>query len=183
MSRLPELTPENMNAEQKRVYDDIASGPRGGVRGPFMALLHSPTLADCVQRLGAFVRYDCSVPQKLRELAILITARHWMAPYEWHAHEPHARKAGLDDGIIEAVRAGKRPPFTEPAEAAVYDFVTELYETHRVSDENYAAVVAVLGPQGVVDLTGLLGHYGVISMTIKVFEVPLPEGTPDPFTG
>jgi 4-carboxymuconolactone decarboxylase len=182
MSRLPPLTPENMTPEQKRVYDDIASGPRGGVRGPFTALLHSPKMADCVQRLGAYVRYDCSVPQKLRELAILITAKHWTAPYEWYAHESHARKAGLGENIIEAVRTGARPPFTEPAEEAVYDFVTELYGTHRVSDGKYAAVVAALGEEGTVDLTGLLGHYGVISMTLKVFEVPLPDGTPDPFT-
>ena len=183
MSRLPPLTPENMNAEQKRVYDDIASGPRGGVRGPFMALLHSPALADCVQRLGAYVRYHCSVPQKLRELAILITAKHWNAPYEWYAHETHAREAGLDGAIIEAVRAGQRPPFTEPAEEAVYDFVTELYGTHRVSDAKYDAVVAVLGEQGAVDLTGLLGHYGVISMTLNVFEIPVPDGAPAPFPG
>jgi 4-carboxymuconolactone decarboxylase len=183
MSRLSPLAPENMNPEQKRVYDDIASGPRGGVRGPFTALLHSPKLADCVQHLGAYVRYDCSVPQKLRELAILITARHWMAPYEWYAHEPHARKAGLSEEIIDAVRAGNRPSFTEPAEEAVYDFVTELYATHRVSDGKYSAVVAALGEEGAVDLTGLLGHYGVISMTLKVFEIPLPDGAPDPFPG
>ena len=94
MARLPELARENMTPDQQRVSDDIAGGPRGAVRGPFHALLYSPPLADAAQKLGQYVRYDCSIPQKLRELAILITAYHWKAQYEWFAHEGHARDAG-----------------------------------------------------------------------------------------
>ena len=117
MPRLPDPDPETLTPEQKAIFEDIAASPRGGVRGPFKVLIYSPGLCDRVQKLGAFVRYDCSVPQKLRELAILITARHMSADYEWHAHEPHALKAGLAAAIVEAIRAGERPAFTEPARA------------------------------------------------------------------
>ena len=181
MSRLPELTPETMTPEQKSICDDIASSPRGGVRGPFKVLIHSPDLCDRVQKLGAFVRYDCSVPQKLREMAILITARHLDADYEWSAHEPHARTAGLAGEVIEAIRDRQRPRFNEAAEEIVYDFTTELHKTNRVIDATYARAAAELGDQGVVDLVGLLGHYSLIAMTLNAFEVPIPDGQPPPF--
>ncbi len=183
MPRLPEPDPETLTAEQKAIFEDIAAGPRGGVRGPCKVLIYSPDLCNRVQKLGAYVRYDCAVPQKLRELAILITARHLNADYEWHAHEPHARNAGLAEAIIEAIRAGEPPAFTEPAEQAVYDFVTELHRTHRVGDAAYAAALSELGRQGVVDLVGLLGHYSLIALTLNTFEVPVPDGKPSPFAG
>lgn len=181
MPRLPVLDRDDLSPEQLKVYDDIASSPRGGVRGPFNALLHSPALADRVQKLGAFVRYDCSVPQKLREFAILITARHTRAHYEWFAHETHAQKAGLDQDIIEAVRAQTRPAGMDAAEEAVYDFVTEYYAGHRVGDDAFGRVVDALGEQGAVDLVGLLGHYNVIAMTLNVFEISVPDGEKLPF--
>ena len=165
-----------MSPEQQRVHDDIAGGPRGGVRGPFHALLYSPSLADCAQKLGQYVRYDCSIPAKLRELAILITAHHWVAQYEWFAHEPHARKAGLPDPVIEAIRQGERPNFTDAAEAEIYDFCTELYDNKRISDETFAKVEARHGRVGAVELAGLLGHYNLIAITLNVCDIPAPGG-------
>ena len=176
MARLPELSRAELNPEQRRVYDDIASGPRGGVRGPFHALLYSPPLADCVQKLGQYVRYDCSLPPKLRELAVLITARHWMAQYEWFAHETHARNAGLPDAVIEAVKNRERPDFSDPAEEEIYDFCVELYETRRIGDTTYAKVLARHGQQGAVELAGLLGHYSLIAITLNVCDIPAPNG-------
>jgi 4-carboxymuconolactone decarboxylase len=176
MSRLPELDPEKLTPEQRRVYDDIASGPRGSVRGPFLALLNSPQLADCVQKLGQYVRYDCSVPWKLREIAILVTAHHWRAQYEWFAHAKEARAAGIADSIIDAIRQGKRPKFDDPAEEEVYEFCTELYANRRVTDRTFAKVVDRHGPVAAVELAGLLGHYNLIAITLTVFDVPVPGG-------
>ena len=176
MARLPLISRDELNPEQQRVYDDIAGGPRGAVRGPFLSLLYSPKLADCAQKLGRFVRYDCSVPQKLREMAILITARHWRSQYEWYAHETHARNAGLPDAVIEAIRHGERPDFTDPAEAEIYDFCTELYDTKRVSDATFARVEARHGKTGAVELAGLLGHYNLIAITLNMSETPVPGG-------
>ena len=176
MVRFPELSREDMTSEQQRVSDDIAGGPRGGVRGPFHALLYSPQLADCAQRLGQYVRYDCSIPQKLRELAILITAKHWVAQYEWFAHETHARDAGLPDSVIEAIRHGEQPNFDDPAEEEIYNFCTELYARKRVSDGTYAKVEDRFGKSGAVELAGLLGHYNLIAITLNVGDIPVPGG-------
>ena len=176
MSRLPNLDPENLTADQRQVYDSIAAGPRGSVRGPFIPLLYSPKLADCAQQLGAYVRYDCAIPWKLRELAILITAHHWKAQYEWFAHEKEGRKAGLADSVMEAIRQGNRPDFDDPAEEEIYAFCTELYASRRVSDATYAKVVERHGQAATVDLAGLLGHYNLIAITLNVFDVEIPGG-------
>ena len=134
MARIAEIPRGSMSSAQKTVFDEIAGGPRGGVRGPFLPLLNSPVLADKVQKLGQFVRYECSIPWKLRELAILVTAFHWKAQYEWFAHESEAIKAGLTQNIIEAIQVGVRPDFQDLAEEEIYDFCWELYSSKRVRE-------------------------------------------------
>jgi len=183
MTRLPDLSPDAMTAEQRRVHDIIASGPRGLVQGPLRVWLHSPTLAERAQALGAFCRYGSSLPQKLSELAIIVTGAHWRAGFEWHVHAPIAVKAGLDPAAVEAIRTGGEPGFTQEDEAAVHAFATELLRTRTVSEATFARARAALGEVAVVDLVGVLGYYGFISMTINAFAVALPDGAADPFAG
>src|SRR5262249_39438264 len=113
--------------------------------------------------------------------AIITMGAHWRAGFEWFAHAPLAIKAGVDPAAVEAIRAGKPPKLGQPDEAAVYSFAHELLTTRAGADATYQEALARLGKKGVVELTGILGYYGLISMTIKAFEVPLPPGTPDPF--
>lgn len=181
MARLEPLDLENLDAEQKAVADAIRSGPRGGLRGPFEAWLRAPGLADPAQKLGAYCRYASSLPRDLNELAIIITGKRWRAQFEFWAHARLAREAGLDDAIIEAVRVGERPPFKRESERVVYDFVTEYFANNRVSDATYQRAVDAFGVRGVVDLVGVVGYYGLVSMTLNVFEVALPDGVPDQF--
>ncbi|NKB21718.1 MAG: carboxymuconolactone decarboxylase family protein [Alphaproteobacteria bacterium] len=176
MARTTEVSREDMNPEQQEVYDAIAGGPRGGVRGPFLPLLNSPELADKVQKLGQFVRYDCSIPWNLREVAILVTAYHWKAQYEWFAHDSEAQKAGVSVAVIEAIRQGDKPDFTDPEEEEIYDFCSELYATKRVSDGVYQKIVDRHGAQGATDLAGLLGHYNLIAITLNIFDIEVPGG-------
>lgn len=176
MSRLSDLTQENMTADQRRVHDEIASGPRGGIRGPFNAFLRSPGMADHAQKLGAFIRYESTLPGKLRELAILVTARHWGAQYEWYAHAKIARQEGLNDAIIDAIARREQPPFDEPAEQTVHDFCTELLGNGEVGDAAYAAARELLDERGVVELVGLMGYYCLVSLTLNTFQVPVPGG-------
>ena len=183
MSRLPDLTPDTMTAEQRRVHDMIASGPRGRVEGPLYSWLLAPGLAERAQELGAYCRYGTSLPPRLSELAILVTAEYWRAGFEWYAHAPIAARAGHTAENIEALRTGKTPSFTQEDERIVYDYARELLRTRAVSDATATRAHKVLGNTGVVDLVGVLGYYGLISMTIKGFEVPLPAGEPDPFAG
>ena len=181
MPRLPDLSPDVMSPEQRRVHDAILSGPRGVVEGPLRVWLHSPELAERAQALGAFCRYGTSLPARLSELAILVTGAHWQAGFEWHVHAPIAVKAGIDAVAVEALRRGDTPHFAQEDEAAVYAFAAELLRTRKVSAAPYARAAAAIGARGVVDLVGVLGYYGFISMTINAFEVALPGGAADPF--
>jgi 4-carboxymuconolactone decarboxylase len=180
MPRLAPLDLKHLTPEQNEVAESIIAGPRGGLRGPFEAWLRSPLLADRAQRLGEYCRFHNSLPRDLSELAILLTGKHWKAQFEFWAHARLARDAGLADDIIEAIRTGQAPPFHREAETVVYDFVTEYFETNRVSDANYQRAIAEFGEQGVVDLVGLVGYYGLVSMTLNVFETPLPPGEAEP---
>ena len=181
MPRLPDIDPATLDAEQKRIYAEIMSGPRGKVEGPLRVWLTSAGLADRAQALGAFCRYGTSLPQRLSELAILVTGAYWQAGFEWHVHAPIGVSAGLDETAVERIRVSAEPELTKNDEKAVYDFARELLTTRRVSDRTYAFAERILGPRGLVDLVGVLGYYGLISMTINAFEVPVPPGDKEPF--
>ena len=178
--RFPTLSPEQMSPQQKAVADKIVSGPRKSLGGPFNAWLRSPELADRLQAAGEQVRFHSSLPPRLSEFAILITAREWDADYEWYAHYPLALKAGLKAGIAADLAKGRRPRGMAPDEAAVYDFMAELRKTRRVSDARYAAVQALYGDKGVIDLVGLSGYYDLVSMTLNTAQVRPPEPGPLP---
>lgn len=180
MSRLPPIDTASMNAEQKRVYDAIAGGPRGGVRGPFLALLHVPDLADRIQNVGEYLRFNTGFGSRLNEMAILMTARHFTCNYEWHAHEPFARKGGLAQDIIEAIRERRRPATMQDDEAAIHDFVSELLGKGKVSDAAYQRVAKLWGTKGPVELAGVVGYYIMIAMTLLAHDVQIPAGTEPP---
>jgi 4-carboxymuconolactone decarboxylase len=181
MLRIPELSPDRLTPEQREVHDAIVAGPRGKVHGPLQIWLHSPKLAARAQELGAFCRYQTSLPKRLSELAILVTGAHWKAGFEWSVHAPEAIKAGLDAATVDAIRDRARPNFSRADEAAVHDFARELLENHRIGDATYERATTELGTLGVVELVGILGYYGLISMTICAFRVPAPAGEVDPF--
>jgi len=174
--RFPPLKPEEMSPQQREAAEAIAAGPRGGLRGPFQAWLRSPELANRLQRVGEYLRFSSSVPRRLNELAILITARAWDAEFEWWAHRRLALDAGLDPAVADDIAEGRRPASMQTDEAVVYDFCTELRTTRRVSDATLAAALELLGEQGVIELIGVSGYYDVVSMTLNVAEVPLPDG-------
>jgi 4-carboxymuconolactone decarboxylase len=133
-----------------------------------------------VQKLGEFLRYESSIPARLNEFAILITARHWDAQYEWFAHYPHAMKGGLKPEVAAAVAQGKRPANMQDDEAIVYDFCKELHEHKAVSDATLKRAFDKFGERGVVDLIGVSGYYTLVSMVLNVDKQPLPDGTPPP---
>ena len=178
--RLPPLAPEAMTPEQKRIVDGIVAGPRGGLRGPFPAMLRSPEVAERFQKLGEYLRFDSSIPTALNELAILVTAREWSAQYEWYAHHLLAMKAGLPPAIAEAVAEGRKPDGMDADQALVWQFCTELHKTKQVSDASYAATKDRFGERGIIDLIAVSGYYVAVAMTLNVAQVPLPPGVPVP---
>ncbi|MBT3361954.1 MAG: carboxymuconolactone decarboxylase family protein [Rhodospirillales bacterium] len=176
MPRLPELDPAALTPEQKQVHDSITNGPRGGVRGPFAALLHHPGVAEHVQAMGINLRFDGVLPGHLRELAILTTARFWGAEYEWNSHAPIAEKEGLSLDVIDAIAENRTPYFSSDAEKVVSTFCSELHQDHHVSDATYAVATSALSHEGVIELTALCGYYTLISMTLNTFQVLPAEG-------
>ena len=179
--RFKPLPPEQMTAEQKRVADAIAQGPRGGVRGPFPALLRIPALADRVRILGDYVRFETSLPRLLNELAILVVARFWSAQYEWHMHSQHAVKAGLDPSVPAAIAQGQRPARLSPDEALVYDFCTELLYDRDVSDKTFDAAVKRFGETAALEIVSTAAYYSFVSLILNANRTSVPEGaTPLP---
>lgn len=177
MGRLKPLDLDALTADQKRIVDDVKTS-RGGFDGPFAVWLRSPVLADRAQLLGQFVRFHTSLSQRLSELAILVTARLWTAQYEWHAHEKHARAAGLDPKIIEEIKAGRTPHFEREDERLIYEFTLELSRTRKISETTYQTASRHFGDVALVELVGILGYYTLIAMTLNAFDVDSPGGSP-----
>src|SRR5262249_55473703 len=166
--RFTPLTEDTMTPRQREVYHGIVSGPRKGAAGPFNALLRSPEVADRVQRVGEYVRFQTTIPAPLNEMAILITGRFWGAQFEFWAHPRLASQAGVAAAIIDASAEGRRPPAMSDDERIVYDFCTELFRDRAVSDSTFMAVAGRFGEQGVIDLIAASGYYSIVSMILNV---------------
>jgi 4-carboxymuconolactone decarboxylase len=163
------------------MVDDLLSGSRTSLGGPFNVLLRSPEMGNLAQNLGEYLRFRTSVPKRLNEMAILLTAKWWSSQYEWHAHKPLALDAGLSAAVIDDIQAGRRPSAMKADEAVVYDFSMELREKRRISDRTFDAAVKLLGEKGVTDLIAAMGYYDLVSMVLNVDRYPLPAGAPLPF--
>lgn len=182
MTRTPYLTPEQMNPEQRRIYDDIVASRGTWLNGPYAPMLHQPRLAEPAQKLGEFLRYHTSLKAQLSELAILVVARHWDCDFEWYQHAAIALRSGVSPDIVAAIREGKRPDALREDESAVYEFARSLLEQHRIPSESYDLAKRLLGVVGVVELTGLIGYYTLIAFTLNAHEVPLPAGVTAPLS-
>ena len=174
--RFKPLTWDEMTPAQRTMIEHLYSGDRGGATGPFNVLLRSPEMGDLAQQFGGSLRFHSSLPRKLNEMAILLTARYWTAQYEWSAHRKAASDAGLSESIIQAIAAGKKPGSMDPGEIVVYNFGTELLNTKQVSDPVFKAAVDKFGERGVVDLVSVMGYYHFVSMVLNLDGYPLPEG-------
>lgn len=178
--RFKELSTSEMTDEQRKLHDEIVAGPRGRMGYPTNVLARSPGLAIHTHKAGEYVRFRSSLPRRISEFAILITARHWNAQYAWHAHYPLAMKAGLSPDVAAALAQGKRPAGMKDDEAAAHDFCTELHRNKEVSDASFSTALKQFGENGVVDLIGVSSHYTLICMTLKVNQQTVPPGVPLP---
>jgi 4-carboxymuconolactone decarboxylase len=179
--RFKPLSADTLTAAQKTMVDDLLSGSRTSLDGPFNAYLRSPDMGNIAQKLGEYVRFRTSLPRKLNEMAIILTARYWSSQYEWYAHKPMAIAAGLSESVADDIQAGRRPSAMKADEAVVYDFCAEMRQVHRVSDPTFEAAVKLLGEQGVMDLIAAMGYYDLVSMTLNADRYPLPAGATPPF--
>ena len=178
--RMPPIPEDKLTAAQKKAVEEIVSGPRGRVVGPFNVLLRSPDFMSRLQRTGEYLRFNSAHEPRLSELAILITARHWSQNFEWMHHRPIAEKAGLKSAIIDAIAEGRRPDDMAKDEAVIYDLLTELNTNRTVSRATYDRALAQLGERGIVDLVGIAGYYSLLAMLMNTACTALPDGAAPP---
>jgi 4-carboxymuconolactone decarboxylase len=180
MARIPLPGPDEMAPDQRAVYDSVVKGPRGKMVGPLRAVIHSPELASRWSALGEFLRYNTCLSARASELAIIVVGRRYTSQVEWWAHSAAAANAGLPVDIIEAIRIGEPPQFTDADDADIYEFTRQLLQRGQVDDAIYRAVQQRWGTRGVVELAGVVGYYSMVSMTLNVHEIPLPDGIAEP---
>jgi 4-carboxymuconolactone decarboxylase len=151
------------------------------VRGPYGVWIHSPDLFEKVSAISNYMRFDCALPEKLREFGILVTARYWDAQYSWNAHVDKARAAGVSDEVIADLAAGRKPTFKADDERVFYTFAMEALEKHFVSKETFAEAEKLFGRQGVVDLIGAVGYFSMLQICLNSAEVDLQQDRKPPF--
>ena len=179
--RFPQLTMDQLDAKQKPLGEQIMKVSSVGLGGPYNPMIRSPVLGQKLYDLFYYLRWQTSVPTRLNEFAILIIGRQWTSQVEWFAHAPLAAKAGLSTDIIAELKANRRPSSMAEDEAVVYDFVTELTTTKKVSDETYARAKKVFNDQQIVDLTAVAGNYVMVAMLLAMAEETVPSGKEEPF--
>ncbi|MGE3839965.1 MAG: carboxymuconolactone decarboxylase family protein [Vicinamibacterales bacterium] len=175
---MPPIPPERMTQAQKAAASQFAANRGQDVFGPFVPLLRSPEVMLRAMAMGDYLRYKSTLPPRLSEFAILITAREWTQSYEWSVHHPLALKGGLNPDVGRALAEGRRPARMAEDEEIVYEFCSELHKNRSVSDATYARAVAKFGEQGVIDLVSLSGYYTLVAMVLNTARTPLSPGEP-----
>jgi 4-carboxymuconolactone decarboxylase len=176
--RLPALT--ELTPHQQEVSDAIAA-KRGATRGPFLIWLRSPELAEKVDALGAYCRFDSHINERLRELSLLIAARHFDAQYSWNAHHKKAIEAGVSAKSIKELAGNEVPRFAQADEQLLYTLATQVLGDHFVDQATFEAALAEWGEAGLVDIIGCLGNFSMLAMLLNTFQVDLKPGDPEPF--
>lgn len=172
-NRMLPIPTDRMTEAQKKAAAEFEAA-RGTLSGPWAVILRSPEMINRARSLSDYLRFNSSLPPRLSEFVILITAREWTQQYEWNAHHPLAVKGGLNPEIAKALADGRRPEKMADDEAALYDFCIELNRNRSVSDATYARALAKFGEQGVVDAIGLSGWYTLVAMVLNTARTPLP---------
>jgi 4-carboxymuconolactone decarboxylase len=172
VERMPPLSAASMTDAQRAAAAELAAGPRGGVKGPFIALLRSPELLQRLQKVGEYLRFGSSLQPRISELLMLIVARQWTQQFEWSVHAPLALRAGVTEHTVAGLAVGRRPGAMALDEAIAYDFADELLRNRGVSDATYASALARFGEAGVIDIVAVLGYFSTVSMVLNVARTP-----------
>jgi 4-carboxymuconolactone decarboxylase len=178
--RMPPIPADKMTAAQRGAVSEFKAARSVDISGPFIPLLRSPEVMNRARAMGDYLRYKSSLPPRLSEFVILLTARRWTQQYEWHAHQALAIQGGLRADIVAAIAEGRRPERLADDEEAVYALCEELQLHQSVSDATYARAIAKLGEQGVIDTLGITGYYTMLAMVLNTARTPLPDGVKPP---
>jgi len=187
MPRLEVLALDQLTEDQLTVLDAINSGPRGGgtpigLVGPFGVWVRAPRIGMAVQALGGVARFETSIAEDVKDVAICVVGAHHQAKFEFAAHARLAQAAGVDAAAIENIRLG-RDPVLKGTQSLAWSVATELMDAHRISDATYARAISSWNEEGLIELVSVVGYYCLVSLTLNAFDVPLPDNMDDPFPG
>jgi 4-carboxymuconolactone decarboxylase len=180
--RMPPIPTDKLTPEQRHAIDEFKAARSAEISGPFVPLLRSPEVMMRARAMGDYLRFKSSLPPRLSEFVILMTARRWTQQYEWNAHQPLALTGGLNADVVNAVAEGRRPERMAADEEAVYALVDEVQRNQSVTDATYAAAIAAVGERGVVDALGIVGYYTMLAMVMNTARTPLPQGVAPPLS-
>lgn len=162
--------------EQRRAVQEVAAGPRGALIGPFGPLLHSPGLMDRLQKTGEYIRWYSPVPERMREMVILMVARRWDQGFEWTFHRPIAESCGLSAATIDAIGAGLMPPDLDETSACVWRIADEVLATGTASESVVSQALDAVGTQAVIEYVATIGYYSTLAFVMNVSRTRVPEG-------
>ncbi|MCU1381612.1 MAG: carboxymuconolactone decarboxylase family protein [Acidobacteria bacterium] len=178
--RMPPIPAGALSDAQKNAIAEFKAARSVDISGPFVPLLRSPEVMSRARAMGDYLRYKSSLPPRLSEFVILLTARRWTQQYEWNAHQPLALQGGLRRDIAAAIADGRRPEAMAEDEEAIYTLWDEVQRNQSVSDPTYARAVTKIGEQGVIDVLGITGYYTMLAMVMNTARTPLPDGIAPP---
>ena len=178
--RMPPIPADRLTDAQKKAIEEFKAARAVDISGPFVPLLRSPEVMSRARAMGDYLRFKSSLPPRLSEFVILLTARRWTQQYEWHAHMPLALQGGLKDEIVAAIAAGRRPAAMAADEAAIYELWDEVQRNQGASDATYANARDKIGEQGIIDVLGITGYYTTLAMVMNTARTPLPAGVAPP---
>jgi 4-carboxymuconolactone decarboxylase len=175
VARLDPIPLDKLSPEQQTVHAKLAS-TRKRVGGPSAIWLRIPNLAYTANEMMHALREKGLLEKRLYELIVLTVVRHWSARYAWAAHEPNALAAGLSTDVIDAIREQRKPDFKKDDERLLYDAVTELLRTTELGSTTYDRMLQQFGLEKTIEAISVAGFYGMVSMVLKGFDVPTPNG-------
>ncbi len=175
MARIPPVTRERVREDLRGLFDDVSSGSGGVGTGPMSVLKYSPEMSRRAIPLFQYVRNESILPHKVRELAMLTTARAKDCPYIWNAHVGLGRQAGLSAALVDALRDRKPLPPISAEEAVVINLGMEFFRTNQVSQETFDIALEQFGAQGLVELTTLMGFYAMLAFNANTVDLGLPR--------
>jgi 4-carboxymuconolactone decarboxylase len=175
MAKLPPITSKDqVPAKDQAVFDSIVAS-RGAVQGPFTMFLHSPELAGRLAHLGAYVRFEGSLDMRVRVLAAMTVAREFEAVYVWGAQTGGARRLGVPEETITAIRENHSRGIP-PEDADIVDFTRQLLRRHRADEASFRKMQSRFGNDGLIQLTGAIGYYTMLAMTVNACELEAAPG-------
>lgn len=168
MTRQPMHRREDLSEEGRRVYDELVE-TRGEVDEAFRVLLPTPELLRRIAHLGSYIRFGSGLPASIRECIILASARELESEFEWASHEPQARRAGVSEETLHAIRNGEVP--AGGGEGAVVQFVYETLRHHRITDATFRRVQSAFGIEGTTEIAATVGYYSLLGNILNVYDV------------